>query len=91
MPTDAMSLAHHANDRRIWRNLRDRFPHPYGLAEAEAFSRPRDDDVADHLLRHRDRRRGGGRHRLRAAQRRGTRGRGESAYWLGTDFWVAAS
>ena len=36
-PTDAPSLAHHANDRRIWRNLRDRFPHPYGLAEAEAF------------------------------------------------------
>ena len=34
---DAASLARHANDRRIWRNLRDRFPHPYGLAEAEAF------------------------------------------------------
>jgi RimJ/RimL family protein N-acetyltransferase len=34
---DAPSLAHHANDRRIWRNLRDRFPHPYGLSDAEAF------------------------------------------------------
>ena len=34
---DATSLARHANDRRIWRNLRDRFPHPYGMAEAEAF------------------------------------------------------
>jgi RimJ/RimL family protein N-acetyltransferase len=31
------SLAHHANDRRIWRNLRDRFPHPYNLSHAEAF------------------------------------------------------
>lgn len=34
---DAGSLARHANDRRVWRNLRDAFPHPYGLADAEAF------------------------------------------------------
>ena len=34
---DAPALAENANDRRIWRNLRDRFPHPYGLADAEAF------------------------------------------------------
>jgi RimJ/RimL family protein N-acetyltransferase len=27
----------HTNDRRIWPNLRDAFPHPYGLANAEAF------------------------------------------------------
>ena len=36
-PEDAAALAENANDRRIWRNLRDRFPHPYGLADAEAF------------------------------------------------------
>jgi RimJ/RimL family protein N-acetyltransferase len=36
-PGDAESLARHANDRRIWRNLRDAFPHPYTLAHAEAF------------------------------------------------------
>jgi len=36
-PSDASSLALHANDRRIWLNLRDRFPHPYRLADAEAF------------------------------------------------------
>jgi len=36
-PSDASSLALHANDRRIWLNLRDRFPHPYGFADAEAF------------------------------------------------------
>ena len=35
--TDAPALARHANDRRIWRNLRDAFPHPYGLADAHAF------------------------------------------------------
>lgn len=37
--SDAASLARHANDRRIWRNLRDRFPHPYTLADGEAFIR----------------------------------------------------
>lgn len=36
-PTDAASVARHANDRRIWRNVRDRFPHPYTLADADAF------------------------------------------------------
>jgi RimJ/RimL family protein N-acetyltransferase len=36
-PADAASLARHANDRRIWLNLRDRFPHPYTLADAHAF------------------------------------------------------
>jgi len=36
-PADAASLARHADDRRIWRNLRDRFPHPYAQADAEAF------------------------------------------------------
>jgi RimJ/RimL family protein N-acetyltransferase len=34
---DASSLARHANDRRIWLNLRDRFPHPYTMADAESF------------------------------------------------------
>jgi hypothetical protein len=28
MPDDAASLVRHANNRRIWLNLRDRFPHP---------------------------------------------------------------
>jgi ribosomal-protein-alanine N-acetyltransferase len=35
--TDAQSLARHANDREIWLNLRDRFPHPYAKSDAEAF------------------------------------------------------
>lgn len=26
---DAPSIAKYANDREVWRNLRDRFPHPY--------------------------------------------------------------
>lgn len=34
---DADALARHANDREIWRNLRDAFPHPYGLDDARRF------------------------------------------------------
>ena len=36
-PGDAASLARHANDREIWLNLRDRFPHPYALSDADAY------------------------------------------------------
>lgn len=35
--TDAEHIAQHANDYDVWRNLRDRFPHPYSLADAEAY------------------------------------------------------
>jgi ribosomal-protein-alanine N-acetyltransferase len=35
--SDVEALARHANDREIWRHLRDRFPHPYGPADAERF------------------------------------------------------
>jgi [ribosomal protein S5]-alanine N-acetyltransferase len=31
---DEASLVHHANNRKIWRNLRDRFPYPYKLEDA---------------------------------------------------------
>jgi ribosomal-protein-alanine N-acetyltransferase len=34
---DAASLAAHANNRKVWRNLRDRFPHPYTPQDAEAW------------------------------------------------------
>ncbi|HOY69010.1 MAG TPA: GNAT family protein [Candidatus Ozemobacteraceae bacterium] len=36
-PGDAAALAHHADNRKIWLNLRDRFPHPYTLADAVDF------------------------------------------------------
>lgn len=36
-PTDAESLARHANDHGVWENLRDRFPHPYTTADAIAY------------------------------------------------------
>jgi ribosomal-protein-alanine N-acetyltransferase len=34
---DAESLARHANNLNIARHLRDRFPHPYTLSDANAF------------------------------------------------------
>jgi ribosomal-protein-alanine N-acetyltransferase len=34
VPADAAALARHANDREVWRNLRDRFPHPYSADDA---------------------------------------------------------
>lgn len=34
---DAAALVRHANDREVWRNLRDRFPHPYTDADAEQW------------------------------------------------------
>jgi ribosomal-protein-alanine N-acetyltransferase len=35
--SDRTSLLRYANNRRIWRNLRDRFPHPYDEAAAAAW------------------------------------------------------
>ncbi len=36
-PDDASSLARHGNNRKIWLNLRDRFPHPYTEENARAY------------------------------------------------------
>jgi RimJ/RimL family protein N-acetyltransferase len=38
-PSDAESLATHANNGKIWINLRDAFPHPYTLRDAREFLR----------------------------------------------------
>ena len=37
--SDVESLAHHANNRKIWINLRDAFPHPYTKHHARDFIR----------------------------------------------------
>jgi ribosomal-protein-alanine N-acetyltransferase len=34
---DAPSIAKYANNRKIWMNLRDAFPYPYRLQDAESF------------------------------------------------------
>ncbi len=35
--TDAAELARHANNRKVWLQLRDRFPHPYTIDDARRF------------------------------------------------------
>lgn len=37
VPQDAVSLARHADNVRIWNNVRDHFPHPYTRVDADAF------------------------------------------------------
>lgn len=37
LASDAPSVTEHANNRNVWINLRDRFPHPYSLRDAEEF------------------------------------------------------
>ena len=34
---DALSIAKYADNRKIWQNLRDGFPNPYGIHDAEIF------------------------------------------------------
>jgi RimJ/RimL family protein N-acetyltransferase len=34
---DEAALVRHANNRKIWLNLRDQFPHPYTAADAEGW------------------------------------------------------
>ena len=38
-PDDAAPLAKHANNRRVWLGLRDLFPHPYTIEDANEFLR----------------------------------------------------
>lgn len=39
LESDAGALALYADNRKVWLNLRDAFPHPYTIADAEAFIR----------------------------------------------------
>ncbi|MEP6492459.1 MAG: GNAT family protein [bacterium] len=36
-PTDAANLAHHGTNRKVWQNLRDRFPHPFTEADGAEY------------------------------------------------------
>lgn len=37
LPSDREQLAHLANDKSIWDNVRDRMPYPYSVEDADAF------------------------------------------------------
>ena len=83
---DATSLALHANNRQIWLNLRDRFPHPFREADGTAY-------IADVLARPvptsfaiavADAAVGGISLRIGSDIERFT---AELGYWLGEPFW----
>jgi RimJ/RimL family protein N-acetyltransferase len=81
---DEASLARQANDRDIWRNLRDQFPHPYTAADAAwwvAFASERPTALAIEVESHAV---GGVSLRLLDDVERVT---AEIGYWLGKPFW----
>ena len=86
-PEDAPSLAKYANNRKVWMNMWDRFPHPYSLRDAEAWIQEANEQEPETLfaiastsevigsigfeLRQGDHRRSA-----------------EVGYWLGEPFWA---
>jgi [ribosomal protein S5]-alanine N-acetyltransferase len=83
---DAASVAAAANDRRIWLELRDLFPHPYHLADAEAYiSRVASIDPPRSLaiVVDGDPVGGVGLELMADVNRRSA----EIGYWLGTAYW----
>jgi ribosomal-protein-alanine N-acetyltransferase len=85
-PGDAPSLARHANNRKIWINLRDQFPHPYALADAEQWiGEVAGADPESHFAIAVDGAAVGavGLHLKRDIRRRSA----EIGYWLGEELW----
>ena len=83
---DADSLARHANSYAVWRNLRDRFPHPYTLADAEEWlQRVRDAELeTDFALDVGGAAVGGIGFTIQEDVYRRS---AELGYWLGEEFW----
>jgi [ribosomal protein S5]-alanine N-acetyltransferase len=85
--TDIETLVRYANNRKIWLNLRDRFPHPYTHADAlewithcESEAEPKTQfaiDIAGNAIGGIGLERLGDVHRMSA----------EIGYWLGEPFW----
>lgn len=83
---DAASLAKHGNNRRIWENLRDRFPHPFTEAHGvEYIARVlRDPDATSFAIDVEGQAVGGiSLHIGTDIERVGA----EMGYWLSEEFW----
>jgi ribosomal-protein-alanine N-acetyltransferase len=85
-PNDLASIVRHANNRKVWVNLRDRFPYPYTKADAENWiqsalsARPETSfaiDISEEAV-------GGIGLELRTDVERHS---AEVGYWLGEQFW----
>lgn len=83
---DETSLAQHANNRNIWRNLRDIFPHPYTLKDAEEWIRSAgaENPIRNFAIVVEGEAAGGIGFVLKDDVYRGA---AEIGYWLGEKFW----
>ncbi|MGI9073190.1 MAG: GNAT family N-acetyltransferase [Bryobacteraceae bacterium] len=86
-PSDKTSLIRHANNKKVSRNLRDRFPYPYTDAHANAFlAAARDPNSRDFIYAivvGGEAVGGIGVHPRKDVERHSA----ETGYWLGEDFW----
>src|SRR4029450_3433661 len=84
--SDATSLTLHANNRKIWINLRDAFPHPYTLKDARAFIRTALQDRPERVFAIALRGEAVGGIGF-SPHRDVERVSAEIGYWLGEEFW----
>src|SRR4030095_95060 len=84
--SDSTSLTLHANNRNIWLNLRDAFPHPYKLKDARAFIRAAMQDQPERFfaIAVGGKAVGGIGYSLHRDVERVS---AEIGYWLGEEFW----
>ena len=83
---DAPALAKYANNRNVSRNLRDRFPYPYRIEDAEAFIRlasEQDPETIFAIASHTEVIGGIGLELYDDVHRRSA----QVGYWLGEPFW----
>lgn len=83
---DEESLVRHANNHKIWRNLRDAFPHPYAMADAKAWIEQagRESPVLNFAIEMDGEAAGGVGLMLQTDVFRRS---AEIGYWLGEEFW----
>ena len=82
---DADAIARHANNHKIWLNLRDAFPYPYSVQDAREFIKSLRTHAGDDL---RDRGQWrGGRQRRFVLRQDVERVSAEIGYWLAEPFW----
>ncbi len=86
LASDVTSLVRHANNRKIWLNLRDRFPHPYLRKHGQEFIRYARQESSEHAFAIvvDDAAVGGVGFIVKSDVDRVT---AEIGYWLGEDFW----
>jgi RimJ/RimL family protein N-acetyltransferase len=84
---DAESLAKHANNRKVWLSLRDKFPHPYTSEDARKFleATVKSEPITDFCIEVNGAAIGGIGIHLGIDVHRHT---AELGYWLGEEYWA---